>query len=136
MKFRTALVGLGTGLVIALSACGNGPPPDQNTGGTGSSDSAGGGGDISAVTGQTAAQKIHQTDENKFSPDSLSVKVGDIVEWDNSSQAGHNVTFDQGLHSDTMSNGDTYQVKFAKAGSYKYQCTFHPGMTGTVTVTA
>jgi plastocyanin len=30
---------------------------------------------------------------------------------------------------------DTFSLKFAKAGTYDYVCTIHPGMKGTVTVT-
>jgi plastocyanin len=33
-----------------------------------------------------------------------------------------------------MNSGDKYQVKFTKAGTYQFHCTFHPGMEGTVTV--
>jgi plastocyanin len=62
--------------------------------------------------------------------------VGQVVEWDNSGSVAHNVTFDEAptLTSDTMSSGDKHQVKFTKAGTYSYHCTFHPGMEGQITV--
>jgi plastocyanin len=88
------------------------------------------------VQNQTASVKVQETDQLKFNPSSQTVKAGQVVEWDNSSSVAHNVTFDSypGITSDTMQNGDTYEVKFTQPGTYQYHCTFHPGMDGTVTV--
>ncbi len=132
MRFRTALVGLGTGLVMVLSACGNGPPPESGSAGGGGG-GGGAGGALQATTGGTAAKTINETDGLKFDPATASVKVGDVVEWDNGGSAAHNVTFDA-VHSETMNSGDKYQVKFTAAGSYAFKCTFHAGMEGTITV--
>jgi plastocyanin len=44
----------------------------------------------------------------------------------------HNVTFAH-RHSGTKKTG-TYKMTFAKAGTYKYHCTLHPGMDGKVVV--
>jgi plastocyanin len=44
----------------------------------------------------------------------------------------HNVTFAT-KHSKTQKSG-TYTLKFARAGTFKYQCTIHPGMNGKVVV--
>jgi plastocyanin len=88
------------------------------------------------------------TDANgaHFVPSAVTVHVGDIVEWDYDSAAfvPHNIVF---ANADSLSNhkglgakadgspGDgTWQVRFSLAGQYNYVCTFHPGMTGTVTV--
>jgi plastocyanin len=131
---RSILLGAGTSLVLVLGACGNGPPPDQGTGGTtGSGD--GGGAAIAPVTSGTAVSTIKETDDLKFDAATATVKVGDIVEWDNSGTTPHNVTFEAGVASPTMNGGDKFLAKFAKAGTYKYVCTFHaPGMAGTITV--
>lgn len=134
MKARMGVAGLGVATALLFAACGNGPPPGSGGGGNG----GGGGGDIGSKTnGAAAAAKVNQTDALKFSPSSVTVKTGDVVEWDNGSSVAHNVTFDayQSITSDTMNNGDTYQVKFTKAGTYQFHCTFHPGMDGSVTVT-
>jgi len=132
---RMGAAGLGVAVALLFAACGNGPPPGSGSSGSGSG--GGGGGDVgSKVTGQSAATKLKETDELKFSPNSAAVKVGDVVEWDNSGSVAHNVTFDDfsAITSDTMNSGDSYQVKFTKAGTYQFHCTFHPGMEGTVTV--
>jgi plastocyanin len=88
------------------------------------------------VQNATAASKVNETEALKFNPASVSVKVGDVVEWDNSGPTVHNVQFDvsSALVSGDMGQNAKFQVKFAKAGSYAYHCTFHPGMDGSVTV--
>jgi plastocyanin len=115
------------GVVIALSACGNGPP-EGGGGGTGSDA-------YKPVTGQTAAQVVKASDDNKFNPHDISVKGGDVVQWDNPGSIGHNVTL-TGYDSATLDGGGgKVQFQFVKAGTYEYQCTIHPGMNGTVAVT-
>ena len=88
------------------------------------------------VQGATASTTVKETDQLQYSPTSVSIKAGQVLEWDNTGQVAHNVTFDdfQSITSDTMNGGDTYQVKFTQPGTYQFHCTFHPGMNGTVTV--
>lgn len=132
MKFRLALVGLGTSALTVIAACGNGPPPDSVTGaGTGT----GGGATVALVTTGTAAVKVTQSDALKFDPGTVSVKAGDVVAFTNGGTIGHNVTFDAGAATNgVMVGGDTVLFKFTAAGSYHYVCTIHPGMEGSVTV--
>jgi plastocyanin len=139
MRLRTAVLGLAIGVAVVLTGCGNGPPPgleDTTGGGTGT---GGGGGAITPVQTGTPAQKVNETDQLSFTPDSVSVKVGDIVQWTNGGSATHNVTFQDasGTNSGDMNGGATYMVKFTAAGDYAYICTYHqPNMKGTVHVTA
>ena len=76
----------------------------------------------------------------QFSPSSVTVKKGTTVEWVNNDPVNHDVTKQTGpgpnfsSGSGNMSNGDTYKVTFNTAGTVKYQCTVHPGMTGTIVV--
>ena len=130
MKYRLALIGLGTSALTLFTACGNGPPPDSGTGGGGTS----GGGGVASATGGPAVATVKESDDQKFTPNSVSVKVGDTVQWTNGGSVGHNVTFDAGPKTDIMSGGDNAFFKFSAAGSYVYHCTIHPGMDGTVTV--
>jgi len=71
-----------------------------------------------------------------FSPQNLTVSVGDTVTWRNDDGMPHTVTSDQGseLGSPSLSQGHTYQHIFNHAGSFPYHCTIHPGMTGQITV--
>jgi len=70
-----------------------------------------------------------------FEPASLTVHVGDTVQWVNSSGNIHNVTFATGgITSPIMYAGEKFSYTFSKAGTYRYTCTFHPGMDGTILV--
>ena len=71
-----------------------------------------------------------------FSPQSLTVSVGDTVTWRNDQGVSHTVTSDQGseLGSGNLSQGQTYQHIFTQAGLFPYHCTIHPNMTGQITV--
>jgi plastocyanin len=86
------------------------------------------------------------SDTGTFHPADISVRVGDIVEWDYS-PAGlppHNIVFADaeslsnrlglGVKPDGTSGAGTWQVRFILPGTYLYRCTFHPGMNGMVTV--
>jgi cytochrome c oxidase subunit 2 len=91
------------------------------------------------VTGATAGVKVAETDALVFQPSSATAKVGDVIEWTNTGNAVHNVVFDnQGVpSSETMNQGDTFEIKFTKPGTYSYVCKFHESvnMRGTITVT-
>jgi plastocyanin len=116
-----------------LSACGNSPPADLVSSSSGGS--GGGGPGLAAVTGGTAVSTVKETDDLKFVPASVNVEVGDIVGFTNGGTIPHNVTFAvAGVASETMNGGASFLVKFTSPGDYKFVCTFHPGMAGTITV--
>ena len=74
-----------------------------------------------------------------FDPDQLTVAPGTTVTWVNEGEAPHTVTSTDGkeLDSATLQPGDTYSFTFKEddAGeTYAYQCTIHPEMTASVTV--
>lgn len=131
-RVGTVVVGVVGILTMALAGCGNGSS-------TSSSSSSGAAANVgsAAMSGLgTPVVTINETDQMKFEPAAASAKVGDVVEWTNTGSLVHNVNFDaySALSSGSMSQGDTWQVKFTQAGTYKYTCTFHSGMDGTITV--
>ena len=72
-----------------------------------------------------------------FHPKKVTVMKGATVTW--SWQDGatpHNVTATgkTKFKSSPTKQSGKYSVKFAKAGTYHYECTIHPGMTGVVVV--
>ena len=91
------------------------------------------------VSGAAAAAKVAETDALTFQPSSATAKVGDVIEWTNTGSAVHNVVFDNQAvpSSDPMNQGDTFEIKFTKPGTYSYVCKFHEAsnMRGTITVT-
>jgi plastocyanin len=97
----------------------------------------------SDITIRVVQYLVFQT-TNSFSPSSITVKSGTTVYWINlDSPVGgdpevHNVVFSSGstASSSSMNQFDSYSYTFTAPGAYAYMCTFHPGMKGTVTVTA
>jgi plastocyanin len=72
-----------------------------------------------------------------FSPASVTVNVGDTVTWRNADEVTHNVTANDGsFATGSINRGASGSHTFAKAGSFGYQCTIHPGMNGAVKVVA
>jgi plastocyanin len=72
---------------------------------------------------------------NLFTPSSLTVPVNTTVTWQwNSGGTAHTVTFSD-LDSGSKTEG-TFVRTFTAAGPFPYHCTIHPGMNGSVTVTA
>lgn len=88
----------------------------------------------------------------RFEPSTVTIKVGDTVEWDNVGQSVHHstddlqmaiesndvaspagtVSFDSGF----MRPGETFTHTFTKPGVYKYVCAAHEadGMKGKIVV--
>jgi plastocyanin len=70
-----------------------------------------------------------------FGPDTLTVKAGSTVVWTNLDQEPHTIASDAGLfRSAAIDTGETFSFKFDRPGTYRYFCTIHPRMLGTVIV--
>ena len=75
----------------------------------------------------------------KFEPKVLTVALGTTVEWVNDG-GRHSVEADNGsFKSDVLKQGDKFEHKFDKAGTFAYHCEFHgekggKDMAGTIVV--
>ena len=70
-----------------------------------------------------------------FGPMSMTVKAGTTVTWKNLDGEPHTVVSEDGLfRSSALDEGDTFAFMFAKPGTYKYDCSIHPQMHGTIIV--
>jgi plastocyanin len=70
-----------------------------------------------------------------FTPKELTVQAGTTVTWTHKDSATHTVTADDDSYkSGDLTNGATFGHLFDTAGTYKYHCSIHVSMTGTVTV--
>ncbi len=112
----------------------------------------GGGGSVCTPSATVACVTIQ---DFTFSPASLPIKVGTMVQWTNNGPSQHTTTSDAGVwNSGTLSApsgggaygggaaGGSYQFVFTAPGTYGYHCALHPpslpqyaGFTGTITVT-
>jgi plastocyanin len=71
-----------------------------------------------------------------FSPATVTVTAGSTVVWTNNDSVQHDITFDGGgIASSVLNQNDTFSHTFPTAGTYRYICSIHPFMHGTVIVT-
>jgi plastocyanin len=132
---RRLIVILGFSAALLVAGCGSGGGGDTGSAGTTSTPAAGANG--GAAAGGVTKVSMHNI---QFSPKTLTVKKGTTVEWVNDDSVSHDVTKQTGpgpqfsSGSGNLGGGDTYKVTFNTAGTIKYECTVHPGMTGTIVV--
>jgi plastocyanin len=70
-----------------------------------------------------------------YAPNPIAVAVGGTVTWTNGDTITHTSTGDGGTwDSGNIAPGATFSRTFSSAGSFRYHCTLHPGMIGTVNV--
>ena len=73
--------------------------------------------------------------ELKFLPPTLSVKLGDTVEWRNADIVPHTVTaVNKSFDSGTILPGKSWKLVAKKRGAFNYFCTLHPNMKATLVV--
>jgi len=74
-------------------------------------------------------------DNYAYSPDQLTVSVGQSVRFVNHDDVAHTITEKDGAFDSGLINKDkTWTHKFEKAGTFWYSCTIHTSMRGTITV--
>jgi plastocyanin len=70
-----------------------------------------------------------------FAPASLTVTPGTTVTWQNLDGEPHTVVSSDGLfRSGGLDQNDVFTFAFDTPGTYKFLCSIHPHMTGTIVV--
>jgi plastocyanin len=70
-----------------------------------------------------------------FSPATVTIPLGTTVTWTNTDPVAHTVTAAGGtFNSGHLNPGQTFTHTFNTAGTFDYQCTYHPYMKGTIVV--
>jgi amicyanin len=70
-----------------------------------------------------------------FNPASMTIPLGATVTWTNTDPVAHTVTAVGGaFNSGHLNPGQSFSYRFDKAGTFDYQCTYHPYMKGTIIV--
>jgi plastocyanin len=70
-----------------------------------------------------------------FKPKKLKITVGTTVTWKNNTTVTHTVTSDTGLFdSGPIAPGGTFSFTFTTSGTFKYHCSIHAFMHGSVVV--
>ncbi|HWF49550.1 MAG TPA: plastocyanin/azurin family copper-binding protein [Solirubrobacteraceae bacterium] len=117
------VIAVGATLVIVLSG--------GSTGASGSASAS-----STAVVGGKGQMVTVNISMFAYKPTTLTVAPGTAVAFTNRDTTEHTATEDIGPVFDTgaIQHGQTKMVTFAKPGTYRYKCSFHPFMTGTVIV--
>ncbi len=79
--------------------------------------------------------------DRKFDPADATAQVNKIVTWKNNDSVKHTLTEETSeatpkIRSDLLAEGQTFDLTFDKPGTYRYTCSIHSSMKGTITVTA
>jgi len=84
----------------------------------------------------TATVKIVQLKNGNyaFKPADITIKPGTEVIWNNTSGTDHTVTVNNHAGIDDIPPSSKAHLTFAKAGTFKYHCSFHPYMKGKITI--
>jgi plastocyanin len=71
-----------------------------------------------------------------FAPAEIQASVGQTITFTNKDSAPHTATATDGAKFDSgqLDQGKSFSYTAKKAGTIKFVCSFHPNMTGTITV--
>jgi plastocyanin len=90
---------------------------------------------LSATT--AAAKTVHiEISKLVFEPASVTVDVGDTVEWTNKDIVAHTATAKDKSWEVDLPPGASGTYQIGQAGAIDYFCRFHPNMRGKIAVTA
>ena len=81
-----------------------------------------------------AAANVGATDGLVFSSNHTTITHGQSVCWQNNGSITHSVTDNGGAFDTQLPTGQIFVHIYPAAGTFPYHCTFHSGMTGTITV--
>ena len=86
---------------------------------------------------QAGVEQTVKIGDNFFMPASLSVAVGTTVTWTHTGKVTHNVlsVVLPGIHSADLQPSEKYSYTFKTPGTFTYYCSYHEGMSATITVT-
>ena len=98
---------------------------------------AGCGGD-DAPSEPVATTAVKMVSGNDFEPRAITVRAGQTVTWTNEDSVPHNAVAKEGdgPRSELFGRGRSYSWRATTPGTIEYVCTIHPGMDGTIEVTA
>jgi plastocyanin len=83
-----------------------------------------------------AADRIVTISGFSYSPNTVTVNVGDTVTWTNQDASAHTATSSGNFNTGNIAQNASKSVTFNSAGTFDYICTIHPTMQGTVVVRA
>jgi len=90
---------------------------------------------VSAAAGAEPPATVVLAKEFMFAPTALTVAAGSTVTWTNQDDEPHTVVSEAGLfRSGALDTNESFSFRFDKPGTYRYACSIHPRMVGTIVV--
>jgi LPXTG-motif cell wall-anchored protein len=90
-----------------------------------------------AASAHSAADPGVTIADFSFSPDAITLHVGDTIQWLNNGPSPHTATANNGsFDTGVLHKGQSASVTFHLPGTFAYHCSIHPFMHGTVVVLA
>ncbi len=90
---------------------------------------------VTWAVSQAAAPNKIEVKDFMFSPTTLTIEAGAQVSWVNKDDEPHTVVSDTGLfRSGALDTDESFSFKFDKPGTYRFTCSIHPRMVGTIIV--
>jgi plastocyanin len=89
-------------------------------------------------SGAGEVRRVRMVDDprNRFRPVTVEVSVGTKVRWVNVGEDRHSTKSRDNLwESELLDPGERFTRRFRRRGTFRYFCTIHPEMVGTVVVT-
>jgi len=116
-------------LALVISACGSNDSSTPPTAPTPTPPASGG-------TTVTIPTETSTAGAAAYGMNPLTIATGTTVAFRNSDAVAHTATADAagGFNTGNIAANGTANVTFSAAGTVKYHCTIHPGMTGTIVV--
>jgi plastocyanin len=72
--------------------------------------------------------------DNAYEPKDVAVEKGDAVQWTFEGSDQHDVVAEDGSFVSELQTEGSFTHVFDEAGTFDYDCSIHPEMTGSVTV--
>ena len=120
---RTVMLALAVTAATLLGACGSGASVSSTT-------------SPAATPNATSTADAVTIKGFAFNPPAVTVKVGQTVTFTNQDSQPHTATADGGsFDAGSIAPGASASHRFDTPGQFAYHCSFHPFMTGTITVT-
>jgi plastocyanin len=138
-----AAIAAGCGSGSSTSASTYGEPTAAATGTAAPAKTAAPAGNSAAqapASGSNGAQKAGAISVDianfAFAPKTIEAKVGQTITFTNQDSTPHTATATEGATFDSgeLDQGKSFSYTAKKAGTIKFVCSFHPNMTGTITV--
>ncbi len=88
-----------------------------------------------AAAPAAAAPGIVIAKDFMFAPVTITIKAGSTITWKNADDEPHTVVSDTGLfRSGALDTNESFSFRFDRPGTYRYACSIHPRMVGTIVV--